>query len=391
MLSPSVAPPSVPALRPLHRGWRDLHPDVSLNFQLNRWLAYGGEAWLRDVEPVLPRLTTLDAWRDEFMRLGDAAERDGRWLDAALHLRAAEFFMLADDPRKQPARGRLLAHLRETYAASYTALEAPLGDVTLPIARFGEPRARGSLVVFGGFDSYIEEFFPILHELGALGHDVVAFEGPGQGSVLEDQRVAMSPDWHRPVAAVLDALGLDDVTLVGISLGGCLVIRAAAFEPRVRRVIAYDVLTSFEECMMRQVPELARPVMRGLLATHAGSLMDGLVDVAAAHRPVIEWGIRQAMRVFGAATPHEAWKAAHAYRSDDVSQLVTQDVLLLAGADDHYVPTGQLWTQAAALTRARSVTARLFTAEEQAQAHCQVGNLLLAIDVIARWIDATGS
>jgi pimeloyl-ACP methyl ester carboxylesterase len=33
---------------------------------------------------------------------------------------------------------------------------------------------------------------------------------------------------------VLDAFNLDDVTLVGISLGGCLAIRATAFEPRVR-------------------------------------------------------------------------------------------------------------------------------------------------------------
>lgn len=34
-----------------------MHPDVSLDFQLNRWATYGGKAWLREVEPVLPRLT----------------------------------------------------------------------------------------------------------------------------------------------------------------------------------------------------------------------------------------------------------------------------------------------------------------------------------------------
>ena len=27
----------------LRVGWLDLHPGTSLNFQLNRWLAYGGE------------------------------------------------------------------------------------------------------------------------------------------------------------------------------------------------------------------------------------------------------------------------------------------------------------------------------------------------------------
>src|SRR5208337_1547990 len=153
---------------------------------------------------------------------------------------------------------------------------------------------------------YIEEFFPVLDVLGARGYDVVAFDGPGQGAVLEDQHVPMTPEWHRPVGAVLDALGLDDVTLVGISLGGCLVVRAAAFEPRVERVIAFDVLANFQECMFHQVPEVARPVLRTLLAAHAAPLMDGLVNVAAQHRPVLEWGIQQAMHVFGCATPYGA-------------------------------------------------------------------------------------
>jgi pimeloyl-ACP methyl ester carboxylesterase len=65
------------------------------------------------------------------------------------------------------------------------------------------------------------------------------------------------------VAAVLDAFRLGDVTLVGISRGGCLAIRAAAFEPRVRRVVAFDVLSDFFEYMMMSV----RPgrVSRGLM------------------------------------------------------------------------------------------------------------------------------
>ncbi len=43
--------------------------------ELNRWLAYGVEAWLRDVEPILPHLVGYSVWQDEFVRLGEAAER----------------------------------------------------------------------------------------------------------------------------------------------------------------------------------------------------------------------------------------------------------------------------------------------------------------------------
>ena len=39
--------------------------------------------------------------------LGNRAEADGRTRDAALHLHAAEFFMLPDDPRTTPTRRRL--------------------------------------------------------------------------------------------------------------------------------------------------------------------------------------------------------------------------------------------------------------------------------------------
>jgi len=44
--------------------------------------------------------------------------------------------------------------------------------------------------------------------------------------------------WERPTAAVLDHFNLDDVTLFGLSMGGWFCLRAAAFEPRVKRVVA---------------------------------------------------------------------------------------------------------------------------------------------------------
>ena len=118
----------------------------------------------------------------------------------------------------------------------------------------------------------------------------------------------------------------------------------------------------------------------------ADRLVDRLARATARHSPVAEWGLAQAMHVFGCGRPSAALHAARAYHTRDVSALVTQDVLLLAGAEDHYVPAGQLHDQARALTAARSVTTRLFTATEHAAAHCQVGNLPLAVRVISDWI-----
>jgi alpha-beta hydrolase superfamily lysophospholipase len=338
------------------------------------------------VRPVLPSLRDYDTWRDTFVRLGDRAASEGRLLHAALHFRCAEFFMMPSDPRKEPLRKRLISMFREAAGVPESARrEVAFRGLRLPTWYLPSDSLRGTLVVFGGFDSYIEEFFPILALLRDKGWSIVGFEGPGQGSVLEDQGAALIRDWHRPVAAVLDAFGLDDVTLIGISLGGCLAIRAAAFEPRVHRVVAFDVLSDFFGCMAALHPGPAIPLVRALMAMRADALVDSGLRRVARHRPVVEWAISQALHVFGCNRPSDALRAAQTFHTRDVSDRVRQDVLLLAGAKDHYVPLAQLWEQARGLSAARSITARVFTTHEQAQAHCQIGNLPLAINTISDW------
>ena len=111
------------------------------------------------------------------------------------------------------------------------------GSGVLPAYRFTPIRSKGTIVFFGGFDSYIEELTTAFFYLRDAGYEVIAFEGPGQGGALNDAGLHMTPDWHLPVKAVLDHFKLDHVTLVGLSMGGCLVMRAAAFEPRVARPV----------------------------------------------------------------------------------------------------------------------------------------------------------
>ena len=75
------------------------------------------------------------------------------------------------------------------------------------------------------------------------------------------------------------------------------------------------------------------------------------------------------------------------FETADVSASITQDVLLLAGSEDHYIRIEQWYAQTRMLTNARSMTARLFTLGESAQNHCQVGNQGLALKTIVNWLD----
>ena len=70
---------------------------------------------------------------------------------------------------------------------------------------------------------------------------------------------------------------------------------------------------------------------------------------------------------------------------------MTQDVLVLAGSEDHYVPVRQFYQQIEALKNTRSLTARLFTRAESAQNHCQAGNFGLALQVITTWLELTAA
>jgi hypothetical protein len=63
----------------------------------------------------------------------------------------------------------------------------------------------------------------------------------------------------------------------------------------------------------------------------------------------------------------------------------------MAGSKDHGVPVEMFYRQIGALSNVRSMTARLFTEADQAQNHCQEGNIGLALRVITDWIDLIGS
>jgi len=69
------------------------------------------------------------------------------------------------------------------------------------------------------------------------------------------------------------------------------------------------------------------------------------------------------------------------------SDLVKQEVLILTGRKNHLVPFKMHNLQVKALANARSVTAKVFTKEEYAQNHCQIGNIGLLLDVVTRWIE----
>ncbi|NDJ33668.1 MAG: alpha/beta hydrolase, partial [Chloroflexi bacterium] len=189
--------------------------------------------------------------------------------------------------------------------------------------------------------------------------------------------------WEKPTAAVLDYFDREAVTLLGISMGGWLVFRAAAFEPRIARVIASSIAFDYMQIPPKPVADFARWLM------NYPKLMNTLSEFKMRMRPQEKWGIDNLMYMTGTDTPLDASRILIEFNeANQHPDRVTQDVLILSGEADHFIPVKMHALQVAALTNARSVTERIFTEAEQGHNHCQVGNFGLALEVMAAWIEA---
>ena len=216
-------------------GFHDVHPDPTLNYQMNRF-SDGSAEMVGEMAAVAPRIENYSDYTREFLDLSDAACSARRVLHSALYLRSAEFFMLPDDSRKAPARRTFIGRMRDSFQVTEASCHRiPYPDGDLAGYRLSADNPRATVLMFGGFDSYIEEMFAWQLHLVANGYDVISFDGPGQGFALEESGIPMTEEWNRPVAAVVDHFAVRDVTLFGISLGGCLAIRdprSAIRDPR---------------------------------------------------------------------------------------------------------------------------------------------------------------
>jgi hypothetical protein len=169
-----------------------------------------------------------------------------------------------------------------------------------------------------------------------------------------------------------------------------LVIRAAALEPRVRRVIAYDICTNALECFLSLLPPSAQKELLGWIDAGNEAAVNKFFVDAMAKSLMVDWMTQLAMHNTGTRTAYAMMKHYQKYETASISSHLTQDVLLMAGAEDHIIPVQQLPDQIATLTHVRSLTARLFTRAEHAQNHVQVGNMGLAFRVMIDWMTGLG-
>jgi len=365
-------------------GYHLFHKKPLFNFQLNRWHSFG-YARFEDMREAGRRISNFKNWKSEMLKLSEDALSENRILNAAFYCRAAEFYVRSTEQGKRLLYDRFLELFNQATADDIVERhKVPYENAFLPALKIPAASEKvGTILLHGGFDSFIEEFYSFMLFFSNRGYEVIGFEGPGQGAALRKYGLPLTYEWEKPVKAVFDYFNPENATLIGLSMGGWFSIRAAAFESRIARVIASGHAIDYMKCMngfFRWIHLWCYKHCRGFMNRMAKMKFENRETMAS-------WVVDHFKFITKKEEPLDALEIYLLMNEQNIhSELVRQDVLVLTSRDDHFIPFKMHDMQIRALKNARSVTGRVFTKEDQAQNHCQAGNIGLALDVMSAWI-----
>ena len=309
-------------------------------------------------------------------------------MNAAFYYRAAEFYIKSNNPEKEILYDKFINLFYKAFEnAEIEKHNIPYEKAFLPaIIIHSATEKKGTIVIHGGFDSFIEEFYSMMKYFSNHGYEVIGFEGPGQGAARRKFGIPITYEWEKPTKTILDYFQLEDVTLLGISMGGWLCLRASAFESRIKRVIATGHAIDYMKSM--------HPLLQKLhfwCLEHCWNFMNRMAVMKFEKREgMASWMVDHLKYITKKTQPLDALDFYLQLNEQNIhSELVKQDVLILSGEKDHLVPGKMHDMQLKALINANSVTGRIFKEEEQAHNHCQTGNIELALEIMLDWIEKT--
>ncbi|MFC1846194.1 hypothetical protein ACFLYM_02120 [Chloroflexota bacterium] len=162
-------------------GYHSFHKDQVFNFQLNRWYSMG-YAKFEDMQEAGRQIETFSDWKKEMVVLAEKAVSENRIMNAAFYYRAAEFYTFREDPHKRVLYDRFSQLFYQAIENDgVERFEVPYQDSFLPAVKVASTTGlnKGTIIVHGGFDSFIEELYSWMRRFADNGYDVIGFEGPG--------------------------------------------------------------------------------------------------------------------------------------------------------------------------------------------------------------------
>ena len=349
------------------------------------------ESWCRE---WLKTAQQREKAGDDFLARGRNISAGQEFFKASNYYRAAEFFLHThpEDPRIVS----IWKKSRDSFRKAAKLADRPILPVEIPFEETtlagylclvdNSGAKRPLLIVQSGFDGTIEElYFSTALFAVKRGYNVLLFEGPGQGGAIRVQKLPFRPDWETVVTPVVDyALTRPEVdakriALMGISFGGYFAPRAVAFEKRIRACIAnggiYDV---------NLIARLSPEDEKALDTEQGAEEIDNAIYARMKTDPSFRWLIANGMFTFHAKSPSNWLQMMRPYTMRDIAAKITCPMLIVDSEEDKANP-GQSKKLFEALISPKDFM--LFTKEDGAEEHCQMGALLISNARILDWLD----
>lgn len=347
------------------------------------------ESWYSEWYKTAER---IHAHAEQSLAQGKRVSARENFLRASNYYRTAEFFLHGNpaDPRILETWGKSrhsFIHATKLIDTHVEQVKIPYEGTFLPgyFYRVDELK-RPTLLIHGGFDSTQEElYFEVVVSALERGYNCLTFEGPGQGAVIREQQLPFRHDWEKVVTPMVDYLesrpevDANRIVLMGISLGGYLAPRAAAFEHRLAACIANDGLFS------NQFGEMGRKLHQG---NHENlndpDYMEKFICMLMEKSTNVRWAIENGMFTHRAGSIHELVKKTELFTLEGVAEKIICPTLVCEAEADHFF-AGQPQMLFDALTCPK--TFMLFTTEDSAEEHCHFGALLFFNQRVFEWLD----
>ncbi len=427
-MTPAPSVPAPQALKPAPQAACSCPPlvfsDPEFAFELERTLAaaYAGEADTGECLATASRIKEGDfeSWYAEWKKTADHFRADGdkslaaghnvtareAYYRTATYYRTAEFFLHGNpsDPRIVETWEKSRDAFRDAISLDtvpYEIVTIPYGNTTLPGYFYkadDSGKARPLLIVQTGFDGCQEELHPYAMEGIKRGYNVLTFEGPGQGGVIRVQHLPFRADWENVIVPVVDYavsrpdVDRDRIALWGISLGGYLAPRGAAYEPRITALIAdggtYDVGQNLLAGMKRGGGPFANMTEKELqewLKSDPKEFNDGIRE-AMEKSTFTRWLNEQGMFAFNKSSPALLWADYMDFSLVGRAENIRCPTLVTAGTKDQFDP-GEVQARALYDHLTCDKELMVYSDEFGAGSHCQLGAFAQSFAGKFDWLD----
>ena len=345
------------------------------------------EAWLETAQRV-------HRWADEALADGRERTAGAHYLRAGCYYRGGLIrYARHDDPRLfQAAEASMACHDRALRLRGYHSEEVQIpyeGSVLFGRHHFAPGvDVAPVLVLHQGLHAWPEDTMWVIDEALARGYHVLSVHGPGQGMSLRRHGHPFRYDWEAAVGAVLDhaeherRFDMGRVILMGLSFGGYLAPRAAAYDHRIHTLVANPGVLSWADAMLRHFHD-----MPGLMPLHerGPDAFDKAIAAVSLGMPDADWYFRDVTWKHGVSTPHEVVDELQKYDNRDGVGKIRAKTLIMEGVAEDATPG-----QSQKLYDALSCPKHLMVFDERSgsQTHCQGGGTTLAAVRLFDWLDS---